>query len=239
MEKLLFLKLLSPFSFKSKLLPDKVVCCYFFSHFIMKCFRYKGMLKELYSPVPITDFLQLTFEYICLFTSLSLYPAISLSFFLSFEKGWVSAKYVLYTSMMSMKSVMSNSLEHLELQPTRLLGPWISSGKNTRVGCHSLHWGIYLTEGLEPRSPALQQILYLLSHRGLYLNVFFVPGTMLKPLQFSPRHAVMLFPPYPHPSVPKFHACQASHPSSEQYMDSCSFHAFENSVPSMETFPSP
>ena len=75
------------------------------------------MLKELYSPLPITYFLQLTFGYICFVTSLSLYPAISLSFsfflfflsfffFLSLEKGWVSAKYVLYTSMMSTKSEM-------------------------------------------------------------------------------------------------------------------------------------
>ena len=111
MERLLFLKLLSRFSLKSKLLADKMVCLFFlffFSRFIMKCFRHKGMLKELYSPAPITYFLQLTFQYICFVTSLSLYPAISLSFsfFLSLEKGWVSAKYVLYTSMMSTKSEM-------------------------------------------------------------------------------------------------------------------------------------
>ena len=93
-------------------------------------------------------------------------------------------------------------------------------------------------QGTEPRSPALQQILYLLSHWGLYLNVFFVPSTMLKPLQFSPRHALLLFPPYPHPSVPKLDVCQTSHPSSEYFMDSCSFHVFQNSRPSVETFPS-
>ena len=33
-------------------------------------------------------------------------------------------------------SVMSNSLQPHGLQPTRLLCPWDSSGKNTRVSCH-------------------------------------------------------------------------------------------------------
>ena len=30
---------------------------------------------------------------------------------------------------------------------TRLLCPWDSPGKNTRVGCHSLLQGIFLTQG--------------------------------------------------------------------------------------------
>ena len=36
------------------------------------------------------------------------------------------------------------------LQPTRLLGPWDFSGKNTGVGCHALLQGIFLTQGLKP-----------------------------------------------------------------------------------------
>ena len=37
---------------------------------------------------------------------------------------------------------MSDSLRPRELQPTRLLYPWDSSGKNTGVGCHFLlQWG--------------------------------------------------------------------------------------------------
>ena len=35
-------------------------------------------------------------------------------------------------------SVMSDSLQPLELQPPKLLCPWNSPGKNTRVGCHFL-----------------------------------------------------------------------------------------------------
>jgi len=34
--------------------------------------------------------------------------------------------------------------------------PWNSSGKNTGVDNHSLLQGIFLTQGLRPRSPALQ-----------------------------------------------------------------------------------
>ena len=37
------------------------------------------------------------------------------------------------------------------LQPTSLLCPWDSPGKNTGVGCHSLLQGIFLTQGSNPR----------------------------------------------------------------------------------------
>ena len=43
---------------------------------------------------------------------------------------------------------------------------WNSPGKNTGVGCHALLQGIFLNPGIEPRSPALQQILYHLNHQG-------------------------------------------------------------------------
>ena len=42
---------------------------------------------------------------------------------------------------------MSDSLWPYGLQPTRLLCPWDSPGKNTGVGCHALLQGIFLTEG--------------------------------------------------------------------------------------------
>ena len=38
----------------------------------------------------------------------------------------------------------------MDCSPSRLLDPWDSSGKNTRVGCHSLLQGICLTQGLNP-----------------------------------------------------------------------------------------
>ena len=42
------------------------------------------------------------------------------------------------------QSVVSNSLWPHRLQPTRLLCPWNSPGKNTGVGCHFLLQGIFL-----------------------------------------------------------------------------------------------
>ena len=44
-------------------------------------------------------------------------------------------------------SVMSDSLQSHELQPARLLCPWNSPDKNTKVGSHSLLQGIFPTQG--------------------------------------------------------------------------------------------
>ena len=48
------------------------------------------------------------------------------------------------------RSVMSDSLRPNELQPTRLLRPWDFPGKSTRVGCHFLLQGIFLTQESNP-----------------------------------------------------------------------------------------
>ena len=48
-------------------------------------------------------------------------------------------------------SVVSDSL-----QPHGLCSPWNSLGQNTGVGSLSLLQGIFLTQGIEPRSPTLQ-----------------------------------------------------------------------------------
>ena len=45
-------------------------------------------------------------------------------------------------------SEVSDSLRPHELQPTRLLCPWNSLGKNIEAGCHSLLQGIFLIQGL-------------------------------------------------------------------------------------------
>ena len=64
------------------------------------------------------------------------------------------------------RSVMSNSLQLHGLWPARLLCPWNSPGKNTRVGCHFLLQGIFLTQGWNPCLLLCRQILYRLSHPG-------------------------------------------------------------------------
>ena len=49
------------------------------------------------------------------------------------------------------RSVVSDSLWPCGLEPTRLLCPWDSPGKNTGVGCHALLQGLFLTQGLKLR----------------------------------------------------------------------------------------
>ena len=55
------------------------------------------------------------------------------------------------------------------VQPTRLLCPWNSPGKNTGVGCHFILWGIFQTQGSNHVSLVFctgRQVLYRLSHQG-------------------------------------------------------------------------
>ena len=63
-------------------------------------------------------------------------------------------------------SIMSNSLWPHGLEPTRLLYPWNSPGKNAGVGSHSLLHGIFPTQGLNPGLLHCRQIIYQLSHKG-------------------------------------------------------------------------
>ena len=64
------------------------------------------------------------------------------------------------------KLIFIDSLWPHRLQPTRLLCPWNSPGKNTGMGHHSLLQGIFLTQGSNPDLPRCMQILYCLSHQG-------------------------------------------------------------------------
>ena len=61
---------------------------------------------------------------------------------------------------------MSDSLRPHLLQPTSLLCPWASPGKNTGVGSHSLLQGIFPTQGSNPGLLHCRQIFYSLRHQG-------------------------------------------------------------------------
>ena len=73
----------------------------------------------------------------------------------------------------SVTMVMSNSLQPRGLEPTRLLCPWSSPGKNIGVGCHFLFQGIYLTQGVQEQvgsnfsSNHLEEFLFILGHKLL------------------------------------------------------------------------
>ena len=63
-------------------------------------------------------------------------------------------------------SVESDSLQPHRLQPARLLYPWNSPGKNTRVGCHFLLQRIFPTQGSNPHLLHWQADSLPLSHLG-------------------------------------------------------------------------
>ena len=78
---------------------------------------------------------------------------------------WFQTSFIL-GCVCSVASVVSSSLRSYGLQTAGLLCPWGSPGKNTRVDCHALLQGIFLTQGLKPVLPHCKQILYHLSHQG-------------------------------------------------------------------------
>ena len=69
-------------------------------------------------------------------------------------------------SALPLCSVMSNSWQPHGLQSARLLCPWDSPGKNTRVGCHALLQGIFPSQGSNLHLLHCRQVLYPLSHLG-------------------------------------------------------------------------
>ena len=69
------------------------------------------------------------------------------------------------------RSVMSDSLQLHGLQPTRLLCPWNSVGKNTGVISHSFLQRIFPTQGSNPGLLHCRQILCHLIHQGSPPNI--------------------------------------------------------------------
>ena len=72
---------------------------------------------------------------------------------------------ILRCAVLSCSAVSDSVLPH-GLQPTRLLCPWDSPRKKTRVSCHALLQGIFPNQGWNPGLPHCRQILYHLSHQG-------------------------------------------------------------------------
>ena len=70
-----------------------------------------------------------------------------------------SFAYSLWSEAKWSRSVMSDSLRPCGLQPTRLLCPWDSPGKNTGVSCHFLLQGIFPNQGSNLCLPHCRQTL--------------------------------------------------------------------------------
>ena len=79
---------------------------------------------------------------------------------------WAIREVLIEYSVQFSHSVVSDSLRPHRLQPTRLLCPWDSPGRNTGVGCHFLLQEIFPTKGSNLGLPYCRQTLYHLSHQG-------------------------------------------------------------------------
>ena len=98
--------------------------------------------------------------------------------------------YMLCCTMLSC-SVMPDSLRLHGLQLARLLCPWNSLGNNTGVGSHSLLYGIFPTQGLNPGTSHCRQILHHLSHQGICTHIYNIQDSCLN-FKFS-FHAFFSF----------------------------------------------
>ena len=81
------------------------------------------------------------------------------------ERGLWSAQLSSWPWWWFSHQVVSNSWP-CGLQSARLLCPWGSPGKNTGVGCHFLHQGIFPSQGWSLGLLHGRQILSCLSHQG-------------------------------------------------------------------------
>ena len=83
-------------------------------------------------------------------------------------------------------SVVSNSLRAYGQQPTKLLCPWNSPGKNTGVGSHSFLQGIFPIQGLNPGLLHCGQTLYSLKHqRSLFFKGIGKLGSIVIIIDYS------------------------------------------------------
>ena len=76
-----------------------------------------------------------------------------------------SLNYLVCCAVLS-RSVVSDSLRPHGLEPTRLLCPWNSPGRNTGVGSHSLLQRIFPPQGSNPGLLHCRWMLNFLSHQG-------------------------------------------------------------------------
>ena len=90
-----------------------------------------------------------------------------LYFFLPcFISSWTNTTILKFNVVVVLPTQLCLTLWSQGLESIRLLCPWNSQSKNTGVGCHSLLWGISLTQGSNPVLPLFRQILDCLSHQG-------------------------------------------------------------------------
>ena len=100
----------------------------------------------------------------------------------------------MYACMLN-HSVMSDSLQHHGLQPSRLLCPWDFPGKNTGVGCHFLLQGIFPTQGSNLCLLRWQEDSLPLSHLGspMYVYIWMVHFAVQQKLTQQCKPTILQF----------------------------------------------
>ena len=106
------------------------------------------------------------------------------------------------------RSVMSDPLQSHGLQPTRLLCPWDSPGKNSGVSCYFLLQEIFPTQGSNLGLLHYRQILYHLNHQGspvchIQHTIFRYIMKKIIPCIVTVNRLVSNFPPFHSPFIHK------------------------------------
>ena len=87
-----------------------------------------------------------TYDLVLLF--LSMFLALTMMYNTYTSLSYMFCLVIICMPACSVASVVSTSLRFYGLQPTRLLCPWDSPGKNTGMGCCALLQRIFPTQGL-------------------------------------------------------------------------------------------
>ena len=112
-------------------------------------------------------------------------------------------------------TVMSDSATPWTVQPIRLLYPWGFSGKNTRVGCHLLLQGIFLTQGSNLHLLHSRWILYHWTIREASEKVLYKLWRCVLTKENTQDYVALIQSPltrlgHSHPWGSKSHGCSVS-----------------------------
>ena len=131
----------------------------------LRVYQIPGQNFSTYS-CPVSSLLSLASNYRIL-----IHSAIKITYIcLESKRLWLLSLHWNKLKVKVLVAQLCPTLRSCGLQPTTLLCPWDSPGKNPGVGSHSLLQGIFPTQGSNPGLLYRRQTLYHLSHQGSSLE---------------------------------------------------------------------